>query len=329
VNGAESPGYQSVAGKPVASPRGGRVGYLATDAPGAQSLVVDGKAFSTPQGFFENGGPIFSESGTRYAFAVTVPGGAGSRLSTVFIDGSEVTDLEIQGRVRPGRWTTQNESPMLLLSNDGQHYVVSAFRRSNRSERGLYLNGERLGDPGFRTSFTRVAFSRDSKHLTWVSEESPAPGAKNEFALYLDGERLFRFDRESQLSQAFTSSPLTWEMNDEGVVQLLAVKAEGIVRYRVTPDPNLSLAAVVARAAEARVRAVADAAKAQQEADAKAAAAALQAKADAEAAALKRKADADAANAARVKARQDAVDAKAKARLEAIEAKKAQKTKQP
>jgi len=329
VNGVESPGYQSVANKPVSSPRGSRVGYLATEGPGVQSLVVDGKAFSTPQGAFENGGPVFSESGTRYGFAVTKPAGAGSRSSTLFIDGSEVTDLEIQGRVVPGRWTTQNESPMFLLSNDGQHYVVSAFRRSNRNERGLYLNGERLGDPGFRTSFTRVAFSRDSKHLTWVSEESPAPGAKNEFALYLDGERLFRFDRESQMSQAFTSSPLTWEMADDGVVQLLAVKPEGIVRHRVTPDPNVSLTTVVTRAADARVRAVADAAKAKQEADAKAAAAAIQAKADAEAAQAKRKADYDAANAAKVKARQDATDAKAKARLEALEAKKAQKAKQP
>jgi len=329
VNGAESQGYQTVANKPVASPRGGRVGYLATEGPGAQSLVVDGKAFNTPQGAFENDGPVFSESGTRYGFAVTKPAGAGSRSSTLFIDGSEVTDLEIQGRVLPGRPKTPNESPMFLLSNDGQHYVVSAFRRSNRNERGLYLNGERLGDPGFRTSFTRVAFSRDSKHLTWVSEESPAPGAKNEFALYLDGERLFRFDRESQLSQAFTSNPLTWDMADDGVVQLLAVKPEGIVRYRVTPDSNVTLPAVVTRASEARVRAVAEAAKAKEEAEAKAAAAAIQAKADAEAAQAKRKADTDAANAAKVKARQDATDAKAKARLEALEAKKAQKAKQP
>lgn len=324
TNGKESPGYQSVLGKPVASNRGGRVGYLAMESPGVFALVVDGTPFRAPQGTLESRAPIFSESGTKYVFASTKAGEMGSRSTTLYVDGKELADLEISGRVFPGRFALGQEGLHALLSDDGNHVVVAANRRADRNDRGLFLNGERVGS-SFRTSYTRVAFSKDSKHLTWVAEESPGPGQKNEFALYLDGERLFRFDREHQLSQAFTASGLTWDMTDEGVIQLLAVKPEGIVRYRVTPDASVDLAKVVTRAAEARVQALADAAAAKDAAEAKAVADAAKAKADAEAAQAKRKADYDAAVAAKTKARQDATAAKAKARQDALDAAKAKK----
>ncbi len=324
TNGKESPGYQSVAAKPVASPRGGRVAYLAMEAPGQGVIVVDGAVYRAPQGAFESRSPVFSESGTRFLYATSKPGEMGSRISSLFVDGKESPDLELSGRVFSGRTALGQEGAPGLVSDDGRHVVMAGQRRGDRADRGLYLNGEKVGN-SVRTSFTRVAFTKDSRHLTWVAEESPAPNAKNEFALYLDGDRLFRFDREHPMSQTFTSSALTWDMMDDGVILLLAVKPDGIVRYRVTPDAAMDLTQVQAAAAAARVKAVADAAAAKEAAMAKAAADAAQAKADAEALQAKRKADYDAAVAAKAKARQDATAAKAKARQDALDAAKAKK----
>ncbi|MBL9215887.1 MAG: hypothetical protein JNG83_10470 [Opitutaceae bacterium] len=321
ANDVESDGYAGMSGTIMAS-QGGRMAFVGTDnSIQTQTLVVDGKAFPMARGIAVDPKEFrFSKAGERYAYT-TLPwnsmGGA-----TLFLDGNEVPELTVQGQVWSAREPQLNQARRVLLSDDGRHYVVSASTRADPgTTRGLYVNGQRVGE-SFRTTFTRVAFTPDSRHLTWVAEEMPAPGAKLQYALYVDGERIVRFDREHVLSQAIANMTASWDMDDAGVIRFLAVKDNAIVRYTVTPSADTDVPRMVVNAKANYEKALAEAEAARVAAAEKAAADAAKAKAEKEAAAAKRKADAAAAAAAKAKAREEAAAAKAKARQDALDAKK-------
>lgn len=322
TNGEESDGQVGIAGNPVFAPQGNRLAYVTADYPNQlQSVVVDGKPQPQPKGIaVDHAGIVFSAAGDHYAFSTmgwnASPGGG------LFIDGKEVTEVQLQGGVQSARDERYNQADRFILSPDGSHYAVSAVSRTDPAMgRGLYVDGQRVGE-SFRTSYTRVAFTPDSKHLTWVAEEMPAPNQKLQYALYVDGERVVRFDRESQLSQSMTAIPAAWDMTDAGVIKFLAYKPEGIVRYTVTPSPDMDISKMVSGAKEAYVKAKADAEAAKVAAAEKAAADAAQAKADKEAAAAKAKADYAAAQAKKKADKEAAAAAKAKAKQDAANAKK-------
>ncbi len=322
TNETESDGMAGLAANPVFAPKGGRVAYVASDnSIQTHTLMIDGKAIPQPKGTAVDAAAIvFSAEGDHFAYTTLAWNGMGG--GGFFIDGQEVADVQLQGGVQAGRDPRYNQADRFLLSADGRHYAVSAVSRTDPAMgRGLYVDGQRVGE-SFRTTFTRVAFSPDSRHLTWVAEEMPAPGAKLQFACYVDGERVVRFDRESQMSQAMTAMPAAWDMSDDGVIRFLAAKDTGIVRYTVTPDPALDLPQVVAGAKAAYVKAKEAAEAARVAAAEKAAADAAKAKADKEAAAAKAKADYEAAVAKKKAEYAAAVAAKAKARQDAIDARK-------
>ncbi|MBZ0165242.1 MAG: hypothetical protein K8I00_00445 [Candidatus Omnitrophica bacterium] len=321
IDGEEHP-VEYLIGKEAVTmaPSGGHYAYGTRDGMNRNfSMVIDGQQV-LPQGVYPYDAPVFSADGSRYGYFVGPVGR--NEMTGVVVDGV------IQPGVAPrnfGGWMPSDLSaPTVVFSPDGKQ-VVYYGGTGQPDGSGIYVNGK-LGFAVSRSVFY-PAFTPDSQHLFWVSDEPAAvPGQQPPTVIYADGQKLLSangyFFRGTQL----------WDMDVNGVVTFLAQDGDQIKRYRISAPAEYNVAKMAGDFESNRAKMIADAQAAKQKAEEEATAAKAQAQADAEAAAAKKKADYEAAVAkkkadyeAAVAAKQaayaEAVAAKQKAREEAIKAK--------
>jgi hypothetical protein len=323
------------------SPNGKRVAWSGMKS-GTQKLYVDGKLVG------EASNIQFSPDGSRYAFS--------GKHAEIYLDGKNTG-------LRGDKFTFSPDSKHFAVfgskpSVDPKSGVLAQFAPALQN--GMFLDGQHLWGTFENQVLRYQAFTPDSKHLWWMTEE-PAIGAKAgpgkfECVTYLDGQPAARFDRENQTlgyiytagNFQFMSPRPAWNLDAEGALTFLGPVDDVVKRFTIKPGAGIGIPAMLAEAEAAPARAAAAEAKAKKEADealaakqakrkADAAEAAAKAKADADALAAKRKVDYDAALAkrkadydeamAKRKADQEAALAKRKADMEAAAAARAEALK--
>ncbi len=270
------------------SPDGKKVYYggRQDQATVTRSLVVEGKAYRGDSNF--NTESIkFSPDSSRW-------GALGSGLQAGGPTGLQaVENFLLDGQLVPG-FTVAN----FTFSPNGKHVVFYGQRRSD-SVNGLFLDE---GKPlKLNTGRGRPAiFSPDGNHLYWTTIlQDPATNKPKHF-VYADGKEIAKFDNVALGN--FETDPGAWQVEADGTLDVVGVVGENVVRYRVTPGEDSSVASAASElaSADAKVKAEAEAAK-------KAASdTAAQKKADQEAAAKKKQEDAAKARAAAIEAKKAA-----------------------
>lgn len=222
VNEEESDGFVWLS-EPVIGGNA-RIAYFTGDGSGRKfDVVVDGKVLSPSR----TGGVrlfAFSPDGARYAFVGGVPGSSNALL---VVDGVDVPGVSVSAGALVGHKRGQEkEFPAFLFSPDGKHIVYPA------TTRGLWIDGK-LVFPTNGYDVRRVHFTTDSQHLLWM--DTDLPKAMN--TLYVDGRPSVKFR-----ASALDSMPEAWEISSDGVLTFLTLKDGALVRYRVTPPPETSIA---------------------------------------------------------------------------------------
>jgi hypothetical protein len=192
-----------------------RIAYVTGDGTGRKfDTVVDGKVLS-PSRTRALDAFAFSASGARYAF---VGGVLGSSQISLVVDGAEVPGVSVTEVDR----AHQKEFPYFLFSPDDKH--IAYFARD-----GLWIDRKLV----FRTGgVDRLQFTADGQHLLWVDRS--ISGANT---LYVDGQPSVQFR-----ASAFDSLLEAREIASNGILTLLTVKDGALLRYRVTPPSDTSLA---------------------------------------------------------------------------------------
>jgi len=200
-----------------------RVAFGGANSSGNQfDLIVDDKMLSFPR-IREIAAFAFSPDGARHAF-MSYPAGPGAK--TLVVDG-----VGMPGVVNE---MPDNPNHYFVFSPDGSH--VAYLGRDTRNPRvgGLWADGKLVAPTQGDT--TRVTFSTDSKHLLWIVD---TPGTRTK-TWFVDGKPTVKF----QMSD-FDAVAGAREMGADGVLTFLTIEDGAIVRYRLTPSPDGSIAALI------------------------------------------------------------------------------------
>lgn len=226
VGDHESDGYERVVVTPVhratvlqheASSgvvvHGNRYGFIAQSGP-REVLVIDGKALNVP-GAGELG---FSPDGSRYAHVAAKPGGSGHQL---VLDGSVVPGLNF---LQPPRTPSERR---YVFSPDGKRVAFAAFPDSNRSARGVAIDGKFMALRDVQ-SIQNITFTPDGRHVFWLARSARAPRD----LIYMDGRLVLDLENNMELGQPDTDQ---WSMGIDGVLTVIAQDDGMVKRYRITP----------------------------------------------------------------------------------------------
>jgi hypothetical protein len=171
----------------------------------------------------------FSSDGAHYAFATD----RGAFDTALVVDGNEVPGVALY--VLRGQ---ERDFPAFRFSPDGKHIIY--FGRDVRvsTVRGFWMD-RKFVFPDDNNDMGRVRFSPDSQHIMWIASD---PGTATN-TVVVDGRPSVKF-RESALDQM----PEASEMGADGALTFLAIKGGALVRYRVTPPLDTSIATLLAGA---------------------------------------------------------------------------------
>jgi len=222
INGEESDAYGWLMPPVIAS--NARVGYSIGDGSGLRyDTVVDGKVVSTSSTRGLNA-IAFSPGGARYA---TLGGVLNSINRTLAVDGADVPGVAIFGVSGD-----EKQFPYFLFSPDDKHIAYFGTDMPNHRQHGLWID-QKLVFP--TDGVDRLQFTADSQHLLSVDRN-----LRGVNTLYVDGRPSVQFRMS-----AFDAVLEAREIASNGVLTLLTVKDGALVRYRVTPPSDTSLATLV------------------------------------------------------------------------------------
>jgi hypothetical protein len=282
TNGEESKPYTNILTRPMFSPTGAHIAYVAGENRLDCRVVVDGKELAPQRDVMVF---KFNQDGSRYAF------NSGMMSSAVFVDGAQL----------PGALSGDFD-----FTPDGKNFV---YYGQKASVNGIYINN----DLAFvqRGRFIRKAFTPDGKHLYFAMVN--VENGQRIGRVYLNGKPVATFGADA--NGALEQMNEVWEIAPDGTMSMIFLAEEGIKRIKVTPAADTSLLSMVDEMKAAEAKAAEDAAAAKKAAEE----AAAKLKADQEAARAKAIADQQAAREAALKARQEAQQAAQQARQRAAE----------
>ncbi|HJQ96679.1 MAG TPA: hypothetical protein VJ826_00120 [Candidatus Polarisedimenticolaceae bacterium] len=225
----------------VLAPKGNRYAYLAGEGQ-VVTLVLDGKA--TPfQGTVPMPGSLgFSADGTRFAY-VTAKAALPPRR-TLVVDGKEQGGVNLMDIPKPreyDKWWVQRYGPQFTFyqfSPDGKH--VATFGSSDAGLKNtVFVDEKPLTVAGQANNGQFLSWSPDSKHLFWVSGEGN-PG-QAVYRVYVNGKASqARYTGEQPVYAG------TWEIGADNVLSMLVFDGLDTKRWRVTPDPAVTIDAALA-----------------------------------------------------------------------------------
>lgn len=172
----------------------------------------------------------FSSNGKHYAY--------------VGPDRNRVWRLFLDNVAQPASHLGQSDTTggdQYAFSPNGRHIAIFSWTSpSNPSYvRGVFVDGKFLPVAQI-PYFYRLGFTADSRHLAWAQ---PVPGG-NRYRVYIDGRPVL--DADSAIAG---NSPIRWwDMASDGSLSVLAQTDKSLVRIRITPSPNTSLATLLALA---------------------------------------------------------------------------------
>lgn len=208
----------------VIAPAGGRAGTICGGMNGGTTLYVDGKTMPLPEGAIGADDLRFSPNGQHYAYDAILR----DRSMRLVVDGV----VQINSNLA----TSSNPAGRYVFSPDGQHIAVNTLPPNPNEQfaTGLFLDGKCIPIPTANSLF-KVAFTADSKHITWAQ---PVPGPQRIFQIFVDGKPVAQAEEAVDGSSRET----WWDMVPDGSLSVLVRDEHNLKRITVTPPPEANLA---------------------------------------------------------------------------------------
>ncbi|MGB5324291.1 MAG: hypothetical protein WBN40_02550 [Pseudomonadales bacterium] len=192
------------------------------------ALIIDGEDVLLP-GYYPRGYALSSD-GKRHAYLASQIGR--SDTAGFVADGKMVEGFFPTDSIRIPQSNTQGASGFLFSPN-GQHLVVAGGYADPQSA-GLYVDGKLV--QASRTSFTNMMFTPDSNHLAWLSSQKMPDRPRPYPTVYMDGEPVLRLGDVNLLLV-----PGAWDMTPDGVLNVIEQDGNQVKRFRVNPDPGMTI----------------------------------------------------------------------------------------